>query len=249
MMKKRILSLTLCALLLATALPFCVGASASRLDDGADLLTLEEEQRIEQILDQISNQHGVDIAIATVNTLGGYTPDAYVEHYYDSNGIGTGSQKDGALLLVCMADREYRILSNGMVGDAIDNSAIDSIGDNIADHLSDGEYAKAFETFAQACSYYIDGHLNGFPFPTGRNMLICLVVGLVIALIVTGIMRSQLKSVKRQQGAREYTKPGSMQLTHSSDLFLYRHVTRVKVQSNSSSGRSGGSRHVGGGRF
>lgn len=248
MMRKRVLSWALCLLILAV-LPLSSQALDSRLIDGADLLTAGEKIRIESILDRVSDQYGVDIVIATVDSAAGHSVDAYVEYYYDSNNLGTGSRRDGALLLICMAEREYRILSNGMVGDAIDDSAIDSIGDSIVDDLSDGEYAVAFETFARECAYYIDGHLNGFPFPAGRNMLICLVVGLVIALIVTGIMRSQLKSVRRQPGAGEYTKPGSMQLTHSSDLYLYRHVSRVKIQRNNSSGGSSGSRHVGGGRF
>lgn len=247
-MYKRILSLILVLLLCTAAIPLCVQALDSRLYDGADILTVSEEAYVLHSLDRVSDEYGVDIVVAIASDLGDYSADTYVEYFYDNN---LGSSADGALLLLSMAEREYRILSNGMVGDAIDGDAIDSIGDAIVSDLSDGAYADAFVAFAEECAYYIDGHLNGFPFPALRNLGICLVVGLVIALIVTGVMCAQLKSVRKQQGAGDYTRAGSMRLTHSSDLFLYRNVTRVKIQSSSSSsgGRGGGSRHVGGGRF
>lgn len=249
-MHKRILSFILVLLLCAAAVPLWAQALESRLYDGADILTVQEEAYVLQYLDRISEKYGVDIVVATVRELGSYSADSYVEHFYDSNQIGTGSRRDGALLLLSMAEREYRILTNGMVGDAIDDSAIDSIGDVIVSDLSDGNYADAFVAFAQECAYYIEGHINGFPFPALQNLIICFVIGLVAALIVTGVMRSQLKSVRKQMGAGDYTRAGSMQLTHSSDLFLYRNVTRVKIQNSSSSrGGGGGSRHVGGGKF
>ena len=248
-MKNRLFAWLLCLLLAVSILPFTTLAATSRLDDRANLLSSAEKNRVEKTLDEISAKFNVDIVIVTVNFISGFTADSYAENYYDSNGIGTGTGKDGALLLVCMAEREYRILSNGMVGDAIDDDAIDSICDEIVDDLSDGDYEEAFLTFARECDYYIDGHLNGFPFPALETLLICLGVGLVIALIVTCIMASRLKSVRQKQGAGEYTKPGSMQVTHASDLFLYRNVTRVKIQTNNTSGSSGGSRHIGGGKF
>ena len=57
-------------------------------------------------------------------------------------------------------------------------------------------------------------------------ILICIAIGIVAAIIVTGIMKSQLKSVRPQNAAGSYVVEGSFQLTHSRDLFLYRNVTR-----------------------
>jgi uncharacterized protein len=149
-----------------------------------------------------------------------------------------------------MDPREYRILSNGYAGDAIDPGVIDTIGDAIVSDLSDGDYADAFEIFAEKCGYYLNGYLNGFPFKTGRNLVISLVVGLVLALIVTAILKGQLKSVRKQHAANVYVRSGSMQVTLSRDIYLYRHVSRTKRESSNSSGsRSGGSRSVGGGSF
>lgn len=174
--------------------------------------------------------------------------DEFIEFAYDELDLGYGSDNDGVLLLVCMDPREYRILSNGFAADAISLDAIDSIGNAIVNDLSDDDYMAAFERFAEESEYYLDGHINGFPFKLGKNLLISLVIGLVIALIVTGSMKSKLKSVRKQPAATEYTKPGSMQVTYSNDFFLYRVVDRKKKESKSSSS-SGSSRNVGGGSF
>ena len=62
-------------------------------------------------------------------------------------------------------------------------------------------------------------------------------------------MKGQLKSVKKQVAATEYTKKGSMQVNLSNDFFLYSTVNRRKKQQNNSSSSSGSSRNVGGGKF
>lgn len=76
----------------------------------------------------------------------------------------------------------------------------------------------------------------------------------MIALIVTGVMRGKLKSVRFQPKADDYLKEGSMQLTENRDLFLYSHLDRrAKPKDNGSSGgssthvSSSGSTHGGGG--
>ena len=70
----------------------------------------------------------------------------------------------------------------------------------------------------------------------------------ITTLVVALILKGQLKSVRKQNQANVYVKPGSMQLTTSNDFFLYRTVDRTKKESSSSSS-SGSSRNVGGGSF
>lgn len=228
-----------------------------RLYDYADLLTDAQEEALVNKLNAVSNEFKVDIIIATVDTVGAFSADVYVEMFYDDNGLGFGANRDGVLLLVAMNEREYRILSNGPIGAAaISMKDIEDIGDEITPDLSAGDYAGAFHTFAEACEYQINGEINGFPFRLGRTLLISLGVGFLLALIVTGIMSSQLKSVKRQLTAKEYIKKDSMQITSAKELYLYCVVHREEIQHEtskssgfSSSSGSSGSRNVGGGKF
>lgn len=48
---------------------------------------------------------------------------------------------------------------------------------------------------------------------------------LVAALVVTGFMRGQLKTVRRKAAASDYVRPGSMNVAYANDVFLYSHVT------------------------
>lgn len=249
---KRLFSLALAFLLCLCLTATVRAAQMPRLVDAADLLDDHEEAELLAALDGASEAVGADIVIVTMESCGGYSPDAVAEAYFDQYGFGIGPDRDGVILLLSMAERDWRILCNGFAADAITYSESDSIGNEIVDELSAGEYREAFLEFVSLCRYEIDGERNGFPFAFGRNLAISLAIGFAAAFIATGIMRSKLKSVRSQTGAREYTKPGSMQLTRSGDLFLYRTMDRRRKPQQTSSGSrggGGGGRHISGGKF
>lgn len=216
--------------------------------DDADLLSDEEELALTEKLSGISGTYNAQIVVCTINSMDGGDIDEFLEYIYDYMEFGYGENRDGVLLLVCMDPREYRILSNGFAGEAIDSGDIDSIGDVIVSDLSDGDYTAAFDAFADQCGYYLDGYINGFPFNFGKNLLICLIIGIVAGVVVAFVLKGQLKTVRKQNQANVYVKPGSMQVTVRNDFFLYREVSKSKKESSSSSG-SGSSRSSGGGSF
>ena len=219
------------------------------LYDDADLLTDSEEAALMGKMAAVSTRYEAQIVVVTIASMDGGNIDTYVDYVYDSMGFGYGENYDGVLLLVCLDPREYRILSNGFAGVAIDPDDISKISDEIVGDLSDGDYAGAFDEFVDECAYYLDGHINGFPFNAGKSLAISLIVGVVIGLIVAFVLKGQLKSVHSQSRAQEYVKTGSMHVNLSNDMFLYRTVTRTKKQSSSSSGSGGTARSKGGGSF
>ena len=240
----------LLALLLCVSLAISVSAATPRyLYDDADLLTPAEEERLTAKLEKYSNAYDAQIVIKTADSLE-MDIDSYLDYFYDSNGVGYGQNYDGVLLLISMDVREYRILSNGYAGNAISPDRIDRICDVIVSDLSYGDYAEAFTKFADECAYYLNGYVN---FNVGKHLAISLAIGIAVGLIVVLILRGQLKSVRKQNQANQYSKAGSLNLTAKSDLFLYRNVSRRKRESSSSSGgggsHGGGSRSRGGGRF
>ena len=248
-MTRKIISLILCLLIcVAIAVPAFAAENTEFLYDEADLLTPEEEAALLKKLASVSTKYEAQIIVATIASMDGGNIDTYVDYVYDSMGFGYGENHDGVLILVCMDPREYRILSNGFAGVAIDPDDISKISDEIVGNLSDGDYAGAFDEFVDECAYYLDGHINGFPFNAGKSLAISLIVGVVIGLIVAFVLKGQLKSVHSQSRAQEYLKNGSMHVNLSNDMFLYRNVTRTKKQS-SSSGSGGTARSKGGGSF
>jgi len=249
-MSRKIL-FTLLALLICMSLTISVSASGNTefLYDDADLLSMSEESVLRQNLATVSDEYEAQIVIVTLSSIENGDIDFYLDYLYDTMGFGYGENYDGVLLLICMDSREYRILSNGYAGVAIDPGNIDAICDEIVSNLSDGDYAVAFNEFVDECAYYLDGYINGFPFNAGETLVISLIIGVVIGLIVVLILKGQLKTVHKQSRAHDYVKSGSMQVNVMNDIFLYRNVTRTAKPKNTSSGSSGSSRSRGGGSF
>ena len=246
-MKRKLLSALFALVLCLSLAVSAFAASGSDIYDEADLLSTQEETALAEKLSEIGGEFDVQIVVMTVSSAGG-SIDSYIEEKYDSMNVGRGENRDGVLLLVSMNDREYRILSNGYAGSAIGPGQIDAIGNAIVSDLSAGAYADAFSAFADQCAYYLDGYRNGFPFAAGRNLIIALIVGIGSGIAAALVLKKQLKSVRQQKQANAYIKNGSMQITASRDLFLYREVSRTKKDSSRSSD-SGSSRSVGGGKF
>ena len=244
---KRILSVFL-ALFLCASLAVCASAAAPFLVDEADILSDAEEAALNGKLEEVSRTYNAQVCVVTLPSIEGSDVYTYIDTVYDSMGIGYGADRDGVLLLLCMEDREYCILSNGFAGVAIDPNTGDKIGEAFVDDLSAGYYGDAFATYAEKCAYYLDGHINGFPFNFAKKLISSAIFGILIGLIVAFVLKGQLKSVHKQEQANSYVKPDSMNVTVYSDLFLYRNVTRTKKESKSSSD-SGTARSKSGGSF
>ena len=254
-MKKLIIML----LALLITLSFTVPAFAEampRLADQADLLTDAQEASLLSKLDSISNGQGMDVVVVTADTLDGKSPMAYADDFYDYNGYA----EDGILLLVSMEDSDWWISTAGYGITAFTDAGSEYLGNRFVPSLSDGDYAGAFEIFADHCDEFITQAKTGDPYDTHNlpkepfdfllNLAVSFVIGLVIAAIATAVMKGKLKSVRAQAGASGYVKTGSMNVTHRQDLFLYRDVNRTakpKDSSGSSTHTSSSGRSHGGG--
>ena len=248
---KKLFSLML-ALVLVLSMAVSVSAATDAfVYDEAGLLSEGERADLANRLAQLSDTYNAQIVVVTIASAQGSDVDLILEYLYDTAGFGYGEDLDGVLLLVCMDPREYRILSNGYCDAAIDSADINAIGSVIVDDLSYGNYADAFDTFAEKCAYYLDGHLNGFPFNFGMNLMIALMIGLIAGLITAKSLKGQLKTVHKKNEAKNYIKSGSMNLHTQNDVFLYRDVKRTpKPKENTTRSSSGGSsRSTGGGSF
>ena len=256
-MKRRffavILALVLCLSLSVSA--FAANAMP-RLVDAADLLTAEEEVALLEKLDEISTRQGMDVVVVTTNTLGGKSPMAYADDFYDYNGYGT----DGVLLLVSMEDRDWWISTSGFGITAFTDAGIEYIGEQFVWELGEGYYADAFNIFAEKCDQFITQAKTGEPYDSGNlpeepfdplfTLIVGLVIGFVVALIATAIMRYKLKSVRSKYQAADYVRPGSLNVTDAREIYLYRNLVRIpkpKDTGSSTHRSSSGSSHGGGG--
>lgn len=248
--EKIVPSLIICLVCFVLVRPVTVQAENrqnSRLVDEADLLDKSQEVDVLKKLDEISDRQMFDVVIVTVNSTEGKTPMAFADDYYDYNGYGMGATHDGILLLISMGERDWYISTTGFGITAFTDVGLEYMEGQLVDFLSDGEYQKAFETFAELCDEFVtkakegevyrEGHLprGAFPFlwiPIG------LVLGGVVALFPVQMMKRQMNNVQRRTEASDYVKRERISITDQRDMFLYRTVNRSARPKNTSSGSS-----------
>ena len=245
-------------LLLALAVPAFAATDGFadlyyRMNDSAEVLTEDEDSELEASLEELSVRQSFDVVVATIDSLEGegYTSmEEYADDLYDYCQFGYGENRDGVLLLVSIGDRKWHISTCGYGITAFTDAGIQYLGEQMTPDMADGDYAAAFRTFIQWTDAYVTAAREGHPYDVDNMpheplsilyLGLALVIGLVTALIVTGVMKSQLKSVALQQDATSYVRQGSMKLTNQRDLFLYRDVHRTERPKESSSSDSGGS--------
>lgn len=247
-MKKICILMTTLLLILSMFVPAAAaGNNTSLLVDDADLLSSSQEAAVLKDLNEVSEEWDIDVVIATVDqSFDGDDIDYYSVAFY-SNGQ---YHSDGILLLISTYG-DCRITPWGDAVKSFTDEGCAYILEHMIDDLGDDNYKNAFDYYVEQCDAFMKQAESGEPYGEGnlpkepmnvlKAVLISLVVGIVLAFIVTGIMRSKLKSVRAQAAADNYVAAGSLNITQKQDLFLYRNVVRTpKPTSN-----SGGSGHSG----
>lgn len=264
-MKKRLMALLLAlTLCLCAAVPVWAAEIPAerllpRLVDDADLLSSSDEDSVLSKLDKISEALEFDVVIVTTDTLGGKSPRAFADDFFDYNGYGFGPDADGILLLVSTEDRDWYISTCGYGITAFTDAGIDYIGDRLVEKLGEEHYFDACLVFADLCEDFVKQARTGSPYDRGSlpkepfkffgTLLVCLLLGFGVALIVVFVMKAQLKSVHSKAAAADYVRAGSLNITDSHELFLHRRVDRraKPKDSGSSTHRSSSGRSHGGG--
>lgn len=229
------------------------------LVDDADLLSEWEEEDLLERLTSVSNKEQMDVAVVTVNSLDGKTPEAFADDYYDYNGYGQGADKDGVLLLISMEERDWHVTTTGFGITAVNDAAIELIEDRVVSHLSDGDYYGAFTSYCSTVDEVAEMARNGQPYTGGVSFtkaqifggggVISVILGFLIGFAVTGVQKKNLKRVRRQHGATAYIYGDASHLSVSDDRFIRRNVVRTRIERDDDhrSGGGGGSTiHFGG---
>ena len=227
-----------------------VWGSGNLVNDGEALLSYEEAAMLEDVYAAYSDFTPV---LVTTDSFGGLSAADFAGRVYDQMGY----PYDGILLLVSLAEGEWYILTNGACHDRISDWDAQEMGQILVEYIRDGDYYEAFCLFPELAARFMEAsesEFGGVEAPVrqksyGKTIAICMAVGLLIGGITVGIMASMMKSVRPQNSAGDYVRPGSMVLTNQRDIFLYSHVTRTPKPKSSSTGGSGGSRGGAGGRI
>ena len=92
-------------------------AEQPRVIDEADVLTANDEARLEQAIALIRQEHQFDVVLLTKTSIDGKVPRYYAADYYDYGGYGYNDTHDGIILLLVtgasVGDRDYTIVMTG----------------------------------------------------------------------------------------------------------------------------------------
>jgi uncharacterized protein len=116
--------------------------------DHSDLLTWDEEEKIEEWLWQVEYRSGVEIIVVTIDSITDYpdTTNESIENFatslFDTYGIGNMPKNDGILFLIAAGDRKARIELGGAWGQSRDSDAMRIMSDVIVPEFGKGDYAS-----------------------------------------------------------------------------------------------------------
>ncbi len=240
-------------LLTALCLIFSLSATAAAQQDfvvdEAGILSETEEAVLEQLAAEISARHGVGVHIRVVSNyrvlyVGDVAETA--EYLFLSDNMGMGSNKDGILLFMSMDDREYHLATHGYGITAFTDFGLMKLEDQFLDDFADNDWYGGFFDYLSDCDELLGLARGGEPYDIDTDsgtkigaVIASLMLGCIVAAVVCLIMRSGMRSVCTKGEANHYVS-GS-EITHRSDRLIHISRIRKKIETSSSSGRSGGS--------
>ncbi len=235
---KKLLALLLLVLMLVTP----ALADGNRVIDDADVLSASEEASLEQAISLIREKYQFDVVLLTKTSIDGKTPAYYAADYYDYGGYGYGDKHDGVILLLVtgagVGNRDYTIVNTGRGEKIFDDDAMYEIEDAMLPYLRASNFSAGLAKFVSG----VEARLQ-YMTPKNRTTRAAVIIfgaGLVIGLIVALILKGQMKTVRRKMGAQSYIRDGSFQLNRVQDIYLYTTTTRRKIETSSGGGGHGG---------
>ena len=251
------------------------GDRTALVNDFAELIPDDEEQTLNYKLEQISESYECEVAVLTVNSTDGNDITSFADDYYDYNGFGYGENDDGIMLVVDMGNREFAMTTYGTAIEIFTDYNLAQLENAFVPYLSQGSYTDAFVAFYERCIIIFDDYntyLNDYggegevyiPSDDGYDytyedeyeppapeffslkwLIVSVFIGFIIALIYTGFLKGQLKTVRSKPSASDYIVPGSFNVTGHQDIYLSSSIKKTPKPKNNSSG-SGGSSFGGG---
>ena len=158
-MKKTTLILSLLPVLLVTAAVYDerqIPQPRGAVNDFADVISAEYEQRIEQLCIQVWQKTQVAIVVATFPTIGDEDYREAANRVYEKWGIGGKGEDKGVLIFNVVDQRKVHIETGyGVEGFLNDARVGDIFRDYIRPRLAEGDYGGGFYAGVQRIAAYV----------------------------------------------------------------------------------------------
>lgn len=237
--------LTLIFLFLILAVVPVKADNTTWIQDSADKLTSDEEEKLSDRITELADTYDVGIYLYTVTSRDSDSIETYAEEVYTADDLGLGSDSSGILLIMDFSDRSYDIAAYGSAANTcFTDYAKNRMEDAMLDDFSNDDWYDGYDAYLDEVEtdlYY--GITKDDPIDYGNDhmtlahantviLLTSIIAPLCIAFIVCLILASKNKTARKAVSAAAYT--GTINLTRHDDIFT--HVTRSVVHINRDSG-------------
>ncbi len=196
-----------------------VWAETANVIDESARLSSAEVNELQDKTEEIRQRYDMEPVVVIVSDLGGKSPKAYADDYFDNNGYGSSTDGEGILILYktgVPGDRELWISTSGSETIPLYQPVIEDMLDRIIPYLEKGKDFKAFESFLGMVSNMEQkGTLStyGSRLAGMVKMPIPYLAALAVAAIATVVITMASKG-KVTVNNRTYESINSFQLTN-----------------------------------
>lgn len=225
------------------------------ISDTAGLMTSEQWQKLETAAEQISERYQCGVYIVTLDdykSYGSYSSiRSFSEDFYTHYQMGMGERRNGILLVLSMADRDYSLIAYGSDAHyAFTDYGKQVLADSFLDNFGRNDWYGGFSDYVEGCSELLARAASGQPLDVSyesrdgitEEVGTAVVIGVPLLVGVGACegMRRRMKPVARQSRADEYIVPGGIHLDIKKDVFLTRTVSRTPIRTENRDSHYGG---------
>ncbi len=212
-------------------------------EDGAGIVSSEELENLNVRMGEISMAQECDVYAYTTSDFDGKTAQTFADDFYDENDLGYGADRSGIFLVLNFDSGDWAISTSGFGITAFTDAGQEYLMEQVTSDLRD-DPAKALMRYADMCEDFLIQAHAGTPYDTGTipgtekgfflplDILAGIIFGVIIAFIIVSVQKSGLKTVRREAAAKNYMRPGSLNLTARNEQFLYNTVDRIEKESS-----------------
>lgn len=240
-MTKKIFSIIIAALICVS---FVFSASAHTQQyviDYVDKLSSSEIEELNLFAEKLESAYGVAVLFCITEGTGDVTADEFTAETYNDY----TDNENGIIIVHDDWNKTYSTFVSGDAEEILTDASVDSMID--AYDSNDSYYGGIYACYELAEEYLENGYSGGYvydgePVYAGEStesetekekdgvsiiwLPVSLLIGLLVGFLIINGIASKNKSVKMQENATVYTRPGSMIITGSADNFLYNNVER-----------------------
>jgi uncharacterized protein len=145
-------------------IPNPLKANRSWVADSAEVLSADDERRINAVLSPLQRTNGVEVAVATVRNLGGQSVEEFAQELFQLWKPGKSGQDNGAIILVAVDDRKSRIqMGYGLEEIITDGQAGEISRSRMTPAFKRGEYGEGIYAGVLAVAQKIDPATKAAP--------------------------------------------------------------------------------------